>query len=129
MKKIILIFGILLTFFACNKDDDKPEPVVEEEPDLSFPECLLSNDIIEYQLIMSYPPTEPKGHIIKKIYQGDTIYSFNQYNLIDYQLSRYNNECEIVCIYVWTGPTDPGTDCIGNPADAEYIGTVWTDPR
>jgi hypothetical protein len=126
MKKIILIFGILLTFLACNQDDDKPEPIVEEEPDLSFTECLLSNDIIEYMLIMSNEPTEPRGQLLKGIYQGMTTYSFNQYNLIDYQLSLYNNECEIVCIYVWTGP---GTDCIGNPADAEYIGTVWTDPR
>ncbi|MFD2543772.1 hypothetical protein ACFSSB_15705 [Lacinutrix gracilariae] len=111
---------------SCNKDDDKPEPIIEEEPDLSFPECLLSDDIFEYQLIMSNPPSDPRGELLKKVYQGDTVYSFNQHILHDYDLVRYDNQCEIICRYVWNGP---GTDCIGNPADSEFIGTVWTDPR
>lgn len=125
MKKIVLILGVLFTLLACNKNDDKPEPIIEE-PDLSFPECLLSDDVFEYQLIMGNEPTEPRGTLLKSIYQNITVYSFNQYNLIDYQLNRYDNECEIVCRYVWNGP---GTDCIGNPADSEFIGVVWTDPR
>jgi hypothetical protein len=126
MKKIVLIFGILLTFLACNKDDDKTEPIVIEDPDLSFPDCLLSNDVFEYNLIMSNPPTEPRGQLLKAIYQEIPTYSFNQGILNDYNLVIYDDQCNVVCTYVWSGP---GTDCIGNPADHEYIGVVWTDPR
>ena len=70
MKNALLILGILFTFLACNKDDDNtPEPVIEEEPDLSFPECLLSEDVFEYSLIMETAPSEPRGDLIKFTYE------------------------------------------------------------
>ncbi|GGH37265.1 hypothetical protein IA57_05805 [Mangrovimonas yunxiaonensis] len=127
MKKIILVSWIFVLLLACNKDDDRPEPTVEEEPDLSFPECLLSNDIFEYNLIMSNPPDEPtRAHIVKSIYQGVPVYSFNHEVILDLPLVFYNNQCEEVCRYVWNGP---GTTCINLLADLETIGVVWTDPR
>lgn len=130
MKKLILLFGICLVLFNCN-NDDKPQPepiIIEEEPDLSFPTCLLSEDIFEYMIIMTEEPTESRGELIKVKYEGEYYYAFNQYNMIDYPVTFYNNDCEVYCIsYPW-GHAE--TDC---SYEFKYglvgIGVVWTDPR
>ncbi len=127
MKNIILFFGILLTFLACNEDDDKPEPIVIEEPDLSFPECLLNNDIIEYRLIMDNPPSNPKGHILKSKYNDIVYYTFNVFSVTDVNVNFYTINCEIFCsFHVLGGEFNCTEDFWYN---REQIGVVWTDPR
>lgn len=126
MKKIILIFGLLLLMLSCNKDDDKPEPIIEEEPDLSFPECLLSDDVVEYHLIMDNPPSEPRGHILKSKYNDVVYYTYNVFSVTDVNVNFYTNNCDVYCtFYVFEG-MDCTQDFWNN---REQIGIVWTDPR
>lgn len=127
MKKIVLILGVLLTVLACNKDDDKPESIVEEEPDLTFPECLLRDDVFEYHLIMDYEPSEPRGHILKSKYNDIVYYTFNVLSVSDVDVNFYTNDCEIFCsFYVLGGEFNCTEDFWYN---REQIGIVWTDPR
>jgi hypothetical protein len=127
MKKLILIFSVILIVFSCNNDDDTPEPVIEEEPDLSFPDCLLNNDIIQYHFIMDYPPSEPRGHLLKSKYNGVEYYTFNVFSATDINVDYYTNNCEIFCTLNALGG---GTDCSEDfRYNREQIGVVWTDPR
>lgn len=122
MKKIFLAFAVILILFGCNKDDDNTEPL-DPLDDLSFPECLLSNDIAEYQLIMENEPTETRSRLIKKKYNFKNYYFFHiSEQGTDFDVVYYDNNCEVYCTLGLVCPLD------FTYAD-EKIGIVWTDPR
>lgn len=132
MKKLILLFGICLVLFNCNNDDDQPEP---QEPDLSFPECLLSNDIYEYQLIMSnafYPAWRSK--LFKKKLKHNFKYYYSFHIVIpgidsdNLNYNYYTENCEIFCTRLADGTSDCPAGFF-DPRNVENIGAVWTDPR
>lgn len=126
MKKLILLFGICLVLYNCNNDDDQPDPI--QEPDLSFPACLLTDDIDEYRLIMSSPPptTSWRAVINKYRYNYRYYYAFNIFGDVEYDRNRYSDNCEIFC----TSYSDGSFDCPLDYANGtENLGVVWTDPR
>lgn len=129
MKKFALLLCACLALYGCNSDDDvQPEPCPEEElPDLSFPECLIDNDIVEYALIMDHPPSEPKAELYKLIYNNKEYFYFMLYNVPDFSYNYYSIDCEIFCRF---DGMSGGNDCIeGFWTESEHIGVVWTDPR
>lgn len=116
MKRIYTIFAIccLVVFNSCNKDDDDNMKNV--------PECL--RPIVEYTLQRSIQ--SPKANIQKYLYNNQEVYLINVQNFPDGQSFVYDLECKSICFL--GGLDGPDNDC-PNWDEAEFIETIWTDPR
>ena len=116
MKKLNLAFLYLITTFllGCSNDDNN-----------SLPECIQG--IIE-NIVYQDEPQTPRASIDKYIYNGETVYLFNRntWNSFSDSVKWVINEgCDVSC---HVGSHFEDFNCI-DWESAQFIETVWTDPR
>jgi hypothetical protein len=107
----ILLF--LLLFISCDNDDFDIN---------DYPECL--QPIIS--AIMERPVQSPKANIEKWSYNEEDVYLVNGQNFPDGQSHVITLSCEEICVL--GGIDGPFNDC-EDWNTAEYIETIWVDPR
>lgn len=110
---ILIPLGFLIFFMSCKSDDDSNE----------VPECLRPtvNAILEQSV------QNPRANIQLWKYQGQEVYAINAQNFPDGESYIITLDCsETICTI--GGIDGPLNDC-ENMASAEYIETIWTDPR
>tara|TARA_R110000868_G_scaffold321556_1_gene582561 strand:+ start:1864 stop:2202 length:339 start_codon:yes stop_codon:yes gene_type:complete len=112
MKKIVTILFLVL-FTSCNNDNFDIN---------DYPECL--RPIIE--TIMERPVQSPKANIEKWLYNGEEVYLVNGQNFPDGQSHVITLNCEDICVL--GGIDGPFNDC-EDWNSAEFIETIWVDPR
>jgi hypothetical protein len=108
---LILIVTILI---GCSSNDDN-EITVE-------PKCLQT--IIENAL--QFEPTTPRGNVEKYLYQDNEVLLVNVMNFTDGQSAVINSECVAICSL---GGIDGDLNDCEDFENAEFIETIWTDPR
>ena len=106
-------FCVLLILLSCHKDDKQNKEV---------PECLKSTT--EY--ILENPVKSPRATIKKYNYEGREVYLIDAHNFPDSWSSVTDLDCEVICSF---GGFDGSDNDCPNFEDAEYIETIWTDPR
>jgi len=113
MKKIIFAFFTMFLFISCHNDDDRKE----------IPECLK----VTVDAILSQPVQTPRAKIEKWIYFNEEVYEIIAQNFPDGESFIISIDCErTICT---TGGFDgPLNDCEIDE-NAEFIETIWTDPR
>ena len=118
MKKIsnIALFFLIVFLFGCNNNDDNFS---------SLPQCLKETiEVIVYE----DEPQTPRASIDKYIYDGETVYLFNR-NTWDFMSDSVkwviNEECVALC---HIGSHFENFNCI-DWETAQFVKTIWTDPR
>lgn len=118
MKKLNFAFLFLITLFfsGCSNDDNNS----------SLPECL--QEMIEIIVYQEDEPQTPRASIDKYIYNGETVYLFNR-NTWDFMSDSVkwviDEECNSLC---HVGSHFEDFNCI-DWESAQFIETIWTDPR
>jgi uncharacterized protein with von Willebrand factor type A (vWA) domain len=112
MKKVILYFGLIFFFIGCNKND------VSETK--NYPECIET--IINKTLEQSVG--NPRAKVDKFNYMNMIVFVY-QHGHADPISVVYNNKCEVICDF---GGISQVNSC-ENWDNAEFIETIWTDPR
>ena len=110
------LFGLIILttlFIGCSNDDNEVKEI---------PECL--QPIVEYTLQGNIQ--SPKANIQKYLYNNQEVYLINVQNFPDGQSFVYDLECNSVC---FLGGLDGSDNDCPNWEDAEFIETIWTDPR
>ncbi|HFG0566754.1 DUF6970 domain-containing protein [Flavobacterium psychrophilum] len=115
MKKIILLFSILLIQFGCSNSSSS-----DETKKVSYPDCISS----KIQDILQSPVQNPKANIKKYYYQNQYVYKINSF-FADGKSPVYNDRCELICE---DGGIDGSNTCV-NWENATFIESVWIDPR
>lgn len=112
MRKIatLLLTGFLV--LSCSNDDGPKE----------IPDCL--KPMIE--AILEMPAQSPKANIEKYLYEGREVYQVNAQNFPDGQSFVYELNCEYICPL---GGIDGSYNDCADYENAEFIETIWTDPR
>jgi hypothetical protein len=116
MKKLNFAFLFLITLFfsGCSNDDNNS----------SLPECLEDTKTIVYQ----DEPQTPRASIDKYIYNGETVYLFNR-NTSDYMSDAVKWVIDEQCIVLCHIESNfEQNNCI-DWESAQFVETVWTDPR
>ena len=113
MKKIILIFGILLFIYSCDKNEEE----------IKYPSCFQAT-IDNY--LKNFNPSPTRASIKKYKYNGKEVYLIDFfYQVPDASASVNTSDCEIICGF---GGITGGNTC-ESWESAEFIETVWVDPR
>lgn len=68
----------------------------------------------------------PKANIEKYLYNNQEVYLVNGQNFPDGQSHVISLDCEDICVL---GGLDGSDNDCPNWEDAEFIETIWTDPR
>ena len=113
MKNLILILSLFLFITSCNKND---------EIDDKYPKCMQST--IDNYLLEVEPQTS-RANIKKYRYLGEVVYAFDLGSLVDRETTIFNGNCEVICGF---GGVLQINTC-ENWESAEFIETVWEDPR
>ncbi|WP_303318471.1 hypothetical protein Q4Q34_03950 [Flavivirga abyssicola] len=108
-RKLVVV--ILFCIISC-KDDDA----------INYPDCLkpIINVILERRV------QSPKANIEKYIYMEEEVFLVNGQNFPDGQSHLITLECNDICVF--GGIDGPDNDC-PDWQNAEFVRTVWTDPR
>lgn len=109
MRVVIVIF---LFLFSCSNDDNIKE----------VPECLRPIIVI----IQEKPVQSPKASIEKYLYYGQEVYQVNGQNFPDGQSHVIMLNCEDICVL---GGIDGSNNDCPEWQNAEFIETIWVDPR
>ena len=112
MRKLIIIL-FWVSFVSCGGDDFNIN---------DYPECL--QPIIK--TIMDRPIQNPKTDIKKYLYKGQEVYQVNGQNFPDGQSHVITLNCEDICVL---GGIDGELNDCEDWNTAEFIETIWTDPR
>ena len=114
MKKIVLCCFILLLLTSCQNNDDYSKEI---------PECLK----VTVDAILTKPVQTPRANIEKWLYKGNEVYAINAQNFPDGESFIITLDCkETICTI--GGFDGPLNDC-DEFENAEFIETIWTDPR
>lgn len=115
MKNLIysvIIFSLLVN---CGRSED----------DNAYPTCYKE----EIQNILQNPPATPRSNIMKYKYQDKYVYVLTNNGISDEQSVVRDENCNVICYSGGIGGNLPETNTCINWNEAEYISTVWTDPR
>lgn len=115
MRLLALILSIT-TLIGCSNDDNKTQKMAIQ------PRCLQT--IIDNA--SQFEPTSPRGNIEKYLYQGNEVFLVNVMNFTDGQSEVIDTECVAVCSL---GGIDGDLNDCEDFENAEFIETVWEDPR
>jgi len=113
MKKLIISLSILLFITACNK---------KSEIDGEYPSCMQ----FEVNNVLNRNTTTIKAFIKKYRYQGKIVYAFYEGNIVEGQTRIYDENCLNICEFNGVGTQ---INTCENWDSAEFIETVWEDPR
>lgn len=119
MKSNILISIFIAFLLGCSNDS-----TFNSEIEAIEPECLqpLILNALQFQ------STNPRASIDKYIYQGEDVFVLNFMNFPDGESAVVGTECEPICSL---GGLDgnPTQECSDFSETAQFLETVWTDPR
>lgn len=113
MKFKTLLLIAFFSFYSCEKNNDKEE----------YLECLQ----FEIDEILNSTSTTIKANIKKYKYHGVFVYAFYEGNVVEGQTRIYNEKCLQICEFGGIGGSQIST--CENWDSAEFIETVWEDPR
>lgn len=112
MKKFFFSFYILIFLISCSDDDD-----------IKIPDCLNSTT----KAILGSPVQSPRASIEKWIYKGQEVYLIDAQNFPDGEIFIITIDCEeTICTL---GGIDGSDNDCPNWENAEFIETIWKDPR
>lgn len=107
----LLLLCLVLMSFQCEDNDDN----------ITFPECLQER----IDSALNQDPTTPRGTIEKYMFNSEEVYLLSfQNGIADGMAMVVNENCEEICVIGGIS----GLICEGFE-DAEFIETVWEDPR
>ena len=115
MKRILTLgfLGLFLLLFSCNSDEEQKE----------IPDCLKPT----VSAILEQSVQNPRANIEKWKYKGKEVYAINAQNFPDGESFIITLDCsETICTI--GGFDGPLNDC-EDIETAEFIETIWTDPR
>ncbi|PJB12918.1 MAG: hypothetical protein CO119_04245 [Flavobacteriales bacterium CG_4_9_14_3_um_filter_40_17] len=118
MKSNILISITVAFLLGCSSDSS-----LNSEIEAIEPECLQSIIINALQ----FEPTTPRASIKKYFYQEQEVFLISVMNFPDGQSAVVSSDCEPICAL--GGIDGPANDCEDFDSSAEFIETIWTDPR
>ena len=112
IKKSIILFSILLFSVGCSDKND---------PDI--PDCVQT--LID-EFVENSDPQTPGASVDTYKYENETVYVLNFQNFPDGQSMLISTRCIQKCVL--GGIDGPQNDC-ENWEEAQYLKTIWIDPR
>lgn len=111
-KKRLLFIGLLLMSFQCDEDNDD---------NILYPLCLQE----QIEDVLSREATSPPATVKKYVFNGEEVFLLSfQNGFADGMSVVVNDNCEEICLIGGIA----GLICEGFD-QAEFIETVWEDPR
>jgi hypothetical protein len=115
MKNLILILSLFLFIISCEKDTK-----IDSE---TYPKCMQ----FEVDNVLNHNTTSVKAYIKIYKYQNIIVYAFYEGNIVEGQTRIYDENCVKICEFGGIGGSQMNT--CENWESAEFIETVWEDPR
>jgi hypothetical protein len=115
MRNVILVISIFfLSITSCNRSD---------YDETKYTNCLQS----QIDNILIGTPRSPRSNIKKYNYDNQIVYVIEINDIADEQFNVVDKQCNVVCVFGGINGNQNST-CV-NFESAQYIETVWTDPR